>query len=167
MGSNSETTSHLAVSPESARTLTELAGEAGAQPEEFLRASAEEWLSHPRKAQGDQESEQTSREQWKVLHSFMELSLERLRPRDYAILYDYYELGAVGMAEPIESSPLTDLKPGARRVALWRARERFLGELDQILRDADQSLKGEAAPDFAEAASYVLKKNADLYRRLA
>lgn len=48
MGSNSETTSHLAVSLESARTLTELAGEAGAQPEEFLRASIEEWLSRPR-----------------------------------------------------------------------------------------------------------------------
>ena len=48
MGSNSETTFHLAVSPESARRLTELAGEAGVRPEEFLRASVEEWLSRPR-----------------------------------------------------------------------------------------------------------------------
>ena len=48
MESNSETTFHLAVSPESARRLAELAGEAGVQPEEFLRASVEEWLSRPR-----------------------------------------------------------------------------------------------------------------------
>ena len=66
----SDTMFRLAVSPESARRLAELAGEAGVEPEEFLRASVEEWLSRPR-------------------------------------------------------------------------------------------------PDFAEAASYVLKKNADLYRRLA
>ena len=38
----------LAGSPESARRLSELAGKAGAQPEEFLRASVEEWLFRPR-----------------------------------------------------------------------------------------------------------------------
>ncbi len=48
MSSDSETTFHLAVSAESARRLTELAGEAGVQPEELLRASVEEWLSRPR-----------------------------------------------------------------------------------------------------------------------
>jgi hypothetical protein len=47
MSSDSEATFHLAISPESARRLTELAGEAGVQPEEFLRASVEEWLSRP------------------------------------------------------------------------------------------------------------------------
>jgi hypothetical protein len=45
---SSEATFHLAVSPESARRLNELAGEAGVQPEELLRASVEEWLSRPR-----------------------------------------------------------------------------------------------------------------------
>jgi hypothetical protein len=47
MGSESTTTFRLAVSSESARRLTELAGEAGVQPEEFLRVSVEEWLSRP------------------------------------------------------------------------------------------------------------------------
>lgn len=46
MGSESTTTFRLAVSPESARRLTELAVKAGIQPEEFLRVSVEEWLSH-------------------------------------------------------------------------------------------------------------------------
>jgi hypothetical protein len=98
----------------------------------------------------EHEAEQTHREQhlMKVLdklRGFMEISLERLSPRDYAILHDIYELGAVGMAKPTESSPLPDLKPGARRVATWRARQRFLGEMDQLLRNARQSLKDEAA----------------------
>jgi hypothetical protein len=47
MGSEPATTFRLAVSSESARRLTDLADEAGVQPEEFLRASVEEWLSHP------------------------------------------------------------------------------------------------------------------------
>jgi antitoxin FitA len=47
MSSEPATTFRLAVSPESARRLTDLADEAGVQPEEFLRASIEEWLSRP------------------------------------------------------------------------------------------------------------------------
>lgn len=43
-----EITFQLAVSPESARRLEELAGEAGVPPEELLRSSVEEWLSRPR-----------------------------------------------------------------------------------------------------------------------
>ena len=37
----------LTISPEGARRLTDLADEAGVKPEEFLRASVEEWLSRP------------------------------------------------------------------------------------------------------------------------
>ncbi|HEY2296038.1 MAG TPA: ribbon-helix-helix protein, CopG family [Thermoanaerobaculia bacterium] len=43
-----EITFQLAVSPESARRLEELAVEAGVPAEELLRASVEEWLSRPR-----------------------------------------------------------------------------------------------------------------------
>jgi antitoxin FitA len=42
------TTFQVAVSEDSARRLEELAGAAGMSPEQFLRASVEEWLSHLR-----------------------------------------------------------------------------------------------------------------------
>ena len=42
------TTFQVAVSEDSARRLEELAGAAGMSPEQFLRTSVEEWLSHPR-----------------------------------------------------------------------------------------------------------------------
>ena len=44
---NDKKTFHLTLLPESARRLTHLADVAGVQPEEFLRASVEEWLSRP------------------------------------------------------------------------------------------------------------------------
>jgi hypothetical protein len=40
----------VAISKDSARRLEELAGAAGMSPEQFLRASVEEWLSHSRPA---------------------------------------------------------------------------------------------------------------------
>lgn len=42
------TTFQIAVSESNARKLEELAGVAGMTPEQFLRASIESWLSHPR-----------------------------------------------------------------------------------------------------------------------
>jgi len=38
----------IALSDEKARRLEELAREAGVAPEEFLRASVEDWLAEPR-----------------------------------------------------------------------------------------------------------------------
>lgn len=98
----------------------------------------------------DQEAEQAHREQRLMeilskLRALMEISLERLSPSKYAILHEIYDLGEVGMAKPVAPSPLSDLKPVARRVAVHRARRQFLDELDQILREACQSLKDEAA----------------------
>lgn len=101
-------------------------------------------------AQIDEETERTYREQHLMnvldkLRGFMEISLERLRPREYAILFEVYDLGGVGMIEPTEPSPLPSLKPGARRVATWRARHKFLDELDRVIRDAYQTLQEEEA----------------------
>jgi antitoxin FitA len=47
------TTFQVAVSEDSARRLEELAGAAGMSLEQFLRASVEEWLSHPRPGPSD------------------------------------------------------------------------------------------------------------------
>jgi hypothetical protein len=98
----------------------------------------------------DKEAEQAHREEHLLkvlekLRGFMEISLEHLRPREYAILYDIYELGSIGMDDPVEPSPLPGLKPVARRVAIWRARRHFIEGLDQLLREACKSLKDEAA----------------------
>jgi hypothetical protein len=97
----------------------------------------------------DEEAEQARREQHLLkvvdrLHGYIEISLERLRPREYGILHDVYDLGEIGMAEPTEPSPLSDLKPGARRVAVCRARRRFLDELHGLLREACLSIRDEA-----------------------
>jgi hypothetical protein len=44
---NGQNTFHITLLPESAHRLTDIAGKAGVQPEEFLSASVEEWLSRP------------------------------------------------------------------------------------------------------------------------
>lgn len=78
------------------------------------------------------------------LQGFLEISLEQLRSRDYAILHDFYALGEIGMADPAEPSPLPGLKDGARRVAVCRARRNFLDRLERLFREAYESPEGEA-----------------------
>ncbi len=99
--------------------------------------------------QVDRENEENRREEHLLvvlesLRDYFDRTLGGLRPRDYAILHDLYNLGSIGMPEPFELSPMSALKPGARRVAVFRARKRFLDGLYQLLREDCQTLRDKA-----------------------
>lgn len=73
-----------------------------------------------------------------LLGKYIRLSVETLSPRDYAILHRLYKFDQFGLPAPTESlAPLSD---SARKVAVFRARHRFLRDLENLLDAAHKAL---------------------------
>ena len=72
------------------------------------------------------------------LKQFLLLAIEMLPARDYAILYATYRLETIGM-KPRGESPLPHLLPNARKVAVFRARQKLCDSLEELLRGASWS----------------------------
>jgi hypothetical protein len=73
-----------------------------------------------------------------LLRKYIRLSVEMLSPRDYAILYSLYKFDQRGLAAP--SGTIAPLSDSARKVAVFRARHRFLKNLEDLLDAAHQAL---------------------------
>jgi len=69
------------------------------------------------------------------LKAFILLALEMLPNRDYAILFAVYGFAEMGL-KPRGESPLPQLLPNARKVAVFRARQKLGEELEKLLRSA-------------------------------
>ena len=73
-----------------------------------------------------------------LLGKYIRLAVEMLSPRDYSILHSLYRLGELGLAAPTE--PPEPLSGSTLKVAMWRARHRFLHELESLLDAAHKAL---------------------------
>jgi hypothetical protein len=70
----------------------------------------------------------------RALSGYIGLAIEALRDRDRNLLIDSYGLERYGLAKH-GSSPVF-VKPGGHKVGLWRARKRFLRELQRLIEEA-------------------------------
>jgi hypothetical protein len=73
-----------------------------------------------------------------LIGKYVKLAVEMLSPRDYAILHHLYKFDRYGLKAP--THPLGQLSESAHKVAVFRARHRFLAELDTLLDAAHQAL---------------------------
>jgi hypothetical protein len=73
-----------------------------------------------------------------LLGKYIRLAVEMLSPRDYAILHRLYKFHQFGLPAPTE--PVEALSGSARKVAVFRARHRFLKDLENLLEAAHQAL---------------------------
>ncbi|HWM89420.1 MAG TPA: zf-HC2 domain-containing protein [Thermoanaerobaculia bacterium] len=80
------------------------------------------------------------REVARLLKGFISLALDSLSDRDYALLYERYNLKAYGIKPRKQKVSLQSLTPGARKTALSRARIRLLNELERRLSEASACL---------------------------
>lgn len=76
----------------------------------------------------------------RLLRGFISLSLDSLSDRDYALLYERYNLQVYGINPREQMVSLEDLTPGARKTALSRARVHLLNELERRLAEAGTCL---------------------------
>lgn len=74
------------------------------------------------------------KEMARVLSGYIVLAIEALRDRDRNLLIDSYGLERYGLTKR-GSSPVF-VNPGGHKVGLWRARKRFLRELQQLTEEA-------------------------------
>jgi hypothetical protein len=74
------------------------------------------------------------KEMARALSGYIGLAIEALRDRDRNLLIDSYGLERYGLAKR-GSSPVF-MKPGGHKVGLWRARKRFLRELQRLIEEA-------------------------------
>jgi hypothetical protein len=73
-----------------------------------------------------------------LIGKYIKLAVEMLSPRDYAILHHLYKFDQYGLK--VASHPLEPLSESAHKVAVFRARHRFLAELEKLLDAAHQAL---------------------------
>jgi hypothetical protein len=94
---------------------------------------------------------------------YIKLAVEVLSPRDYAILHHLYKLDQFGLKAPTEPH-VGQLSESARKVAVFRARHRFLEELDKLLGAAHQALSDDRQ-EIEDALAVVRSKEFEEWLR--
>jgi hypothetical protein len=94
---------------------------------------------------------------------YIKLAVEVLSPRDYAILHHIYKFDQFGLKEPAEQ-PAEQLSESARKVSVFRARHRFLEELEKLLDAAHKALSVDRQ-DVEDALKVVRSKEFEEWLR--